>query len=623
MLSPIDILHAKGLKPFQTKQLQRLFQQRIPQSQLLTVEFAERLGSISQDLRHQPISVYLNRRGQVIRVGVGSPFDTQIPALELPRQGEERLCGIRCITTQNHSDGPGQKALTAMALQRLDALITVGVSDQGQGRQRKGGGGTGYVDSVHIAHLIPVTTDGDPGQDRWQVSESLSVYEAAEQNLLDLVQSLEAEFRRQYRARQVENPGDRTILVGLQDREQTHEDLIERLTELARLVETAGGQVLHTLWQRRDGASSKSVIGSGKVQELALLVQDLGSTMVVFDRELTASQVRTLEQQVGVRVVDRSEVILDIFAQRARTRAGKLQVELAQLDYLMPRLAGRGRTMSRLGGGIGTRGPGETQLEMERRTIQRRISKLRQEVDSVRSHRQNLRRRREQAELPVIAIVGYTNAGKSTLLNALTQSEVYAADQLFATLDPTTRRLVLPQGGTVLLTDTVGFLTELPAQLVNAFQATLEEVTEADALLHVVDLSHPQWERQIEAVERLLNDMPLATGPRQLVFNKIDRLDADWLDDVRLLYPEALFVSAHQGTGLGQMKQQLHRFARVQAVYSHHRDPTFEAIEGSSPSASLLTSVMGPGSPEGATDDSDESQVEDQNWSEQDWSSVS
>ncbi len=574
-------MHAKGLKPYQQKQLQRLFQQRIPQNQLLSVEFAERLGSISQELSQQPISVYLNRRGQVIRVGVGSPFETQIPALELPRQGEERLSGIRCITTQSHGDGPGQKALTAMALQRLDALISLGIS--GAGRQRKGGGGTGYVECVHIAHLIPVAPgstpeQGDPDLERWQVSDPLSVYEAAEQSLTELVQNLEAEFRRQYRARQVASQGDRTILVGLHNPDQTYEELMERLSELARLVETAGGQVLHTLWQRRDGANSKSVIGSGKVQELALLVQDLGATMVVFDRELTPSQVRTLETQVGIRVVDRSEVILDIFAQRARTRAGKLQVELAQLDYLMPRLAGRGRTMSRLGGGIGTRGPGETQLEMERRTIQRRISKLRREVDAVRCHRQNLRRRREQADLPVIAIVGYTNAGKSTLLNSLTRSEVYAADQLFATLDPTTRRLELPEGGSVLLTDTVGFLTELPAQLVNAFQATLEEVTEADALLHVVDLSHPQWERQIEAVDRLLNQMPLATGPRQLVFNKIDRSDPDWIEDVRLVYPEAIFVSAQQGTGLADLKQQLQRFAHLQAVYSHHSSRSIPAL---------------------------------------------
>ncbi|ABD01378.1 GTP-binding protein [Synechococcus sp. JA-2-3B'a(2-13)] len=547
---------AKGLKPHQQKQLQRLYQLRLPPDRLVTVEFAQRLGSLTQDLEGQPISVYLNRRGQVIRVGVGSPFETQIPAWELPRQGAERLSGIRCITTQMGEGGPGQKALTAMALQRLDALITLSVSKSG-GHRRRGGAATGFVHRAYLAHLLP------EGERRWQVSEPLPLGILAEQDLQELVAELEDGFRRQVTARQVDLDQDRAILVGLQESGQSYEDLMDGLAELSRLVESAGGQVLQALWQRREGPNSATVIGSGKVQELALLVQDLGANLVVFDRELTPSQVRTLEEAVGVRVVDRSEVILDIFAQRARTRAGKLQVELAQLQYLLPRLAGRGRTMSRLGGGIGTRGPGETQLEMERRAIQRRISKLRQEVEELRRHRQRLRQRREASQIPVVALVGYTNAGKSTLLNALTHAQVYVADQLFATLDPTTRRLELPDQQAVLLTDTVGFLTELPDQLVDAFQATLEEVTEADALLHVVDLSHPNWEGQIEAVETLLDKLPLATGPRQLVFNKIDRLDPEWVEDVRLLYPKALFVSATTGQNLDQLHHTLAQFAAV------------------------------------------------------------
>jgi GTP-binding protein HflX len=545
---------AKGLKPHQQKQLQRLYQLRLPPNRLVTVEFAQRLGSLTQELEGRPISVYLNRRGQVIRVGVGSPFETQIPAWELPRQGAERLSGIRCITTQMGEGGPGQKALTAMALQRLDALITLSVSKSG-GHRRRGGAATGFVHRAYLAHLLP------EGERRWQVSEPLPLGILAEQDLQELVAELEDGFRRQLTARQVDLDQDRAILVGLQESGQSYEDLMDGLAELSRLVESAGGQVLQALWQRREGPNSATVIGSGKVQELALLVQDLGANLVVFDRELTPSQVRTLEEAVGVRVVDRSEVILDIFAQRARTRAGKLQVELAQLQYLLPRLAGRGRTMSRLGGGIGTRGPGETQLEMERRAIQRRIGKLRQEVEELRHHRQRLRQRREGSQIPVVALVGYTNAGKSTLLNALTHAQVYVADQLFATLDPTTRRLELPDQQAVLLTDTVGFLTELPDQLVDAFQATLEEVTEADALLHVVDLSHPNWEGQIEAVETLLDKLPLATGPRQLVFNKIDRLDPEWVEDVRLLYPKALFVSAATGQNLDQLRHTLAQFA--------------------------------------------------------------
>jgi GTP-binding protein HflX len=548
-----EILYGKSLKPYQTKQLQRLYQYRLPQDQLVTLEFAQRLGAISQELDHQPISVFVNRRGQVIRVGVGSPFETQIPALELPRQGVERLSGIRCISTQ--SQPPGEKSLTAMALQRLDALVTLVISRSG-GFRRRGGAATGFIDHVYIAHLVP-----DPVA-RWSVSDPLPLSQVVEQDLNDLVENLEAEFSRNFTAYQVEGSQDRTILVGVQDQGQTQQELFDTLAELARLVETVGGVVLHTLWQRRESMSSTTLIGSGKVQELALRVQDLGANLVVFNRELSPSQVRALEAQVGVRVVDRSEVILDIFAQRARTRAGKIQVELAQLNYLLPRLVGRGQTMSRLGGGIGTRGPGETKLETERRAIQRRITRLRQEVQHLRSHRQRLRQHREQAELPVIAIVGYTNAGKSTLLNVLTQSDVYAADQLFATLDPTTRRLTIPEGGTLLLTDTVGFIAELPSELVEAFQATLEEVTEADALLHVVDLSHPHWEAHIEAVEKLLDDMPIETGPRQLVFNKIDQLSPEWIQDVQILYPQALFVSARQRTNLDTLRQTLYRFGR-------------------------------------------------------------
>jgi GTP-binding protein HflX len=562
----LSFAQAKGLKPYQRKQLQRLYQLRLPPNRLVTVEFAQRLGALTQDLESQPISVYLNRRGQVIRVGLGSPFETQIPAWELPRQGAERLSGIRCITTQVGPGGPSQKALTAMALQRLDALITLSVSPL-EGRLRRGGGATGFVKCAYLAHLVP-----EEGR-RWQVSEPLPLGILAEQDLQELVTELEDGFRRQATARQVDPKQERAILVGLQGPGQSYEDLMDALAELGRLVESAGGQVLQTIWQRRESPDSATVIGSGKVQELALLVQDLGANLVVFDRELTPSQVRNLEETLGVRVVDRSEVILDIFAQRARTRAGKLQVELAQLQYLLPRLAGRGPTMSRLGGGIGTRGPGETQLETERRAIQRRISKLRQEVEELRRHRQRLRQRREGSQIPVVALVGYTNAGKSTLLNALTHAQVYVADQLFATLDPTTRRLELPGQQAVLLTDTVGFLTELPEQLVEAFQATLEEVTEADALLHVVDLSHPNWEGQIEAVEKLLDQMPLTTGPRQLVFNKIDRLDPEWVEDVRLLYPKALFVSAATGQNLDQLRHTLAQFAAAFGSGSLAADP--------------------------------------------------
>jgi GTP-binding protein HflX len=334
------------------------------------------------------------------------------------------------------------------------------------------------------------------------------------------------------------------------------------LTELERLVQTAGGTVLQTLKQKRSHPHHQTVVGEGKVQEIALAAQSAGANLVVFDRDLSPAQVRNLETQIGIRVVDRTEVILDIFAQRAQSGAGKLQVELAQLEYMLPRLTGRGQAMSRLGGGIGTRGPGETKLETERRAIQRRITRLQQEVDQLQAHRARMRQRRQHEEVPSVAVVGYTNAGKSTLLNVLTNAEVYAADQLFATLDPTTRRLVVPDTVTedslaLLLTDTVGFIHDLPPSLLDAFRATLEEVSEADALLHVVDLSHPAWQSQIRSVMKILSEMPIAPGPALVAFNKIDQVDGDTLELAREEYPQAIFISANERLGLETLRRKL------------------------------------------------------------------
>jgi GTP-binding protein HflX len=331
---------------------------------------------------------------------------------------------------------------------------------------------------------------------------------------------------------------------------------------LGRLVDTAGGEVLQTLQQKRSRIHPQTVIGEGKVQEVALTAQTLGANLVVFDRDLSPAQVRNLETQIGVRVVDRTELILDIFAQRAQSGAGKLQVELAQLEYMLPRLTGRGQAMSRLGGGIGTRGPGETKLETERRTIQKRISRLQQEVNQLQAHRCRLRLRRQHREVPSVALVGYTNAGKSTLLNALTNSEVYTADQLFATLDPTTRRLILPHAETgapqeTLMTDTVGFIHELPESLMNAFRATLEEVTEADALLHLVDLSHPAWLGHIRSVRDILAQMPVTPGPALVAFNKIDQVSSETLALAREEFPLAVFISATGRLGLETLRQRL------------------------------------------------------------------
>ncbi|MCF3608339.1 GTPase HflX [Planktothrix agardhii 1033] len=529
----------QGLKASQLKRLQSLYHQRLPGDLITTVEFAQRLAAISTEI-DQPLCAYINRRGQVMRVGVGTPRQTQIPPLELPRYGNGRLSGIRCITTQTSPEPPKEAALTAMAIQRLDILVVLTLT--GGGFQRRGGGETGYIKDTYMAHLVP---------------EMVS-----QQDFLDLVNELETEFEREFVAREVDSSQDKVLLVGVKTDKISPQRFEDGLTELVRLVDTAGGQVLQTLRQKRSHPHPQTVVGEGKVQEIALVAQTIGANLIVFDRDLSPAQVRNLETQIGVRVVDRTEVILDIFAQRAQSGAGKLQVELAQLEYSLPRLTGRGLAMSRLGGGIGTRGPGETKLETERRAIQRRISRLQQEVNQLQAHRSRLRQNRQAQEVPTLALVGYTNAGKSTLLNVLTQSEVYTADQLFATLDPTTRRLEIPdmiteEPLTIVITDTVGFIHELPPPLVNAFRATLEEVTDADALIHLVDLSHSAWESQIESVMQILREMPVTPGPGLLVFNKIDQTDGENLRSAQEKYPQAVYISASKALGLETLRKRM------------------------------------------------------------------
>ena len=320
------------------------------------------------------------------------------------------------------------------------------------------------------------------------------------------------------------NNRERAILVGVELTGDDPEQSLYSLEELAQLADTAGAEVLTQVVQKRSRPDAATLLGKGKVEELAGLCRESGADLVIINRELSQAQARNLEEHAGVRVIDRTQLILDIFARRARTSEGKLQVELAQLNYLLPRLTGRGIAMSRLGGGIGTRGPGETKLEVDRRRIRKRIADLGREIAEVKKHRDLLRRSRKDVLFPLVALVGYTNAGKSTILTKLTGADVLVEDKLFATLDPTTRRVILPNNETVLLTDTVGFIQNLPHHLVAAFRATLEEVVEADLLLHVIDASHPYVEKQIEAVDKVLESLGAVGKPSIMVYNKVDLL---------------------------------------------------------------------------------------------------
>ncbi len=364
-------------------------------------------------------------------------------------------------------------------------------------------------------------------------------------------------------------PRERAFLVGVSLRGKPQLlPLEDSLAELARLAETAGLEVVGEATQRLDHPHPKTFIGPGKVEEVKALVEEFQADVVVFDDELSPRHLRELENAFGekVRLLDRTALILDIFAQHAHTREGALQVELAQYEYRLPRLTrawthlarqtgGGGGRAGRMGG-VGLRGPGERQLEVDRRDIRRRMANLRKELEKVRAHRQRHRARRRKNRLPVVALVGYTNAGKSTLLNRLTQADVYVADQLFATLDPTTRRVELPGGHLALFTDTVGFIQKLPTSLVAAFRATLEEITEADLLLHVIDITHPQAAAQAEAVLQTLAEIGAEHIPVLTVLNKIDRLPApEKASEALRAFPHAVAISALRGDGISALLQ--------------------------------------------------------------------
>jgi GTP-binding protein HflX len=348
---------------------------------------------------------------------------------------------------------------------------------------------------------------------------------------------------------------ERAVLVAACHR--VSEETEASLGELALLADTAGAEAAATVVQQRSRFDPATLVGKGKLSELRAEVAAADADLVVFDNELSPAQERNLSRALGVRVLDRTALILDIFALHAHTREGKVQVELAQHRYRLPRLRGRGVELSRLGAGIGTRGPGETRLEVDQRRIRQRIATLRRELESLTRSRRTKRRRRRRRHLPVVALVGYTNAGKSALLNALTGSDATVEDRLFATLDPTTRRLTLPQGRSVLVSDTVGFVRNLPHQLVEAFRSTLEEAAEADLLLHVVDVAAPDPERRMRVVREVLGQIGAEEIPEVLVGNKIDIADTVEVERFRALWPDAVVVSALSGEGLDGLVQRL------------------------------------------------------------------
>jgi len=531
----------QGLKPNQIRRLEKLYQRRIPPRQIVTQEFARQLSEASHEI-HRQVGVLVNRNGYVEHVVVGNARSIVLPDLKRVRMGADRFRGLRCLHTHLAGEGLTQDDLTDLALLRLDLMAAIDVR------------GDGMPGVVRAAHLLPAN-----GQPSRQVSSDLDeALEGAEPtamwvflepqvpsqidtDFVDLIESLEEELAR---ARHVRNPRDhrdRAILVGVTTGSAA--SVQESLEELRELARSAGVVVLDSIIQRRQKLDPRSLVGRGKLDELIIRSLQLGADLIIFDQNLSPAQVRAINEATDLKIIDRTQLILDIFAQRAQSREGKIQVELAQLKYMLPRLSGSGIEMSRLMGGIGGRGPGETKLEVDRRRVRDRIHLLEKQIEQIRTSRRVQRTRRTRRDLPIISIVGYTNAGKSTLLNALTTSTVTAEDRMFATLDPTSRRLRLPRDQEVIINDTVGFIRDLPPDLITAFRATLEEMEGSDILIHLVDARSAQLESHIASVEKILSDLNLSGIPRLLVFNKSDLLNEDEISNLKQAFA-AVMISA-------------------------------------------------------------------------------
>jgi len=517
----------EGIRASLLREMEALYALEIPEDIFVPEALVAELARFTGIVRRE-ISVYIGRGGDVMDVTVGGTESVPLTDMRI-RRSAHRLSGVRCIHT--HPGGSPELSdvdLTALISLKLDAMAAIGVLD-------------GKATGIQAAFLAePVD-----GEIRTEETGVIAVSRIPQADWMRRIAEADTFYRAGVLAVE-ENEPERVILVGIESEES--------LEELRALAETAGAEVVQTLLQKRDKPDNATYIGSGKVEQLALQAQASTCGAVIIDDELSGAQTRNLERALGVKVVDRTTLILDIFAQRAQSRAGKLQVEMAQLTYKLPRLMGQGTQLSRLGGGIGTRGPGETKLEIDRRRIRDRLSDLREEVDELSRQRATQRARREKSDIPIVALVGYTNTGKSTLLNLLSGASVTAEDKLFATLDPVTRRVPLPDGGEYLLVDTVGFIRKLPHALVDAFRSTLEEAVLADLLVIVSDAGAERIVEQRDVVLEVLGGLGVKDKPIIDAVNKIDTVDEP------PLLPGAVPISAKTGQGIDALTGAIERW---------------------------------------------------------------
>jgi GTPase len=503
-----------GLSPRAQKTLQRIYRRRVPAQAIATPELVRSLADASQQTKRQ-VGALVSRAGSVEWVIVGTASGLMLPDVGRLRAAQGRFRGLRLLHTHLYGEPLTQDDLVDLTRLRLDLVAAIQLSPAFEPR------------AFTWAHCIPAVRD-QPGSLPYRIQPA-QPWGRSLPNFDELIRALEEEFARLGRTRQVKQQRAMLLHIGEKKRGGAARANAS-MRELCSLAETAGVNVADSIIQLRDSVDPKYVMGRGKLEEMLIRAIDLDADVLIFDRELSPAQASAIAARTDLHVIDRTQLILDIFAQRAETRDGKLQVELAQLKYRLPRLGQKDDALSRLTGGIGGRGPGETKLEIGRRRARERVSRLEKELQSLTKQRQERRKQRRASAQPVIAIVGYTNAGKSTLLNTLTGAGVLAEDKLFATLDTRARRLRLPSGVTAVVSDTVGFIRQMPEDLFAAFRATFEEAAEADLLVEVVDSSDPEQDEHQQTTSALIGKLGLEQLPRLTVYNKVDLLSADERD---------------------------------------------------------------------------------------------
>lgn len=494
------------MKPNQIRRIEHIYRRKIPPQKIITPEIARLLSELSNEIRRQ-IGILVGRRGSVEFVIVGDQKGITIPDLSRYRSGILRLRGLRLIHTHLQGEPLTGEDLTDLALLRLDMIMALNVEVNGSS--------SGLL--IHSAHLLP----DNPGKKVWEIDPPTSVSQL-DVDFLKWIQSIEDEFQRGQKSIPLKGATEKAILISVS--RESRESLVNSMEELKELAESSGVFVVDSIIQRPQSISPTTLMGEGKLKDLLVKCMQLGVDLIIFDQNLTPGQMASISDLTELRVLDRTQLILDIFAQRAHTVDGKIQVELAQLKYLLPRLARKTLALSRLTGGIGGRGPGETKLEIDRRRVGDRIHLLEKEIEKLSRRRKQRRSRRSKTGIPILSIVGYANAGKSTLFNLLTRSQFQVEDKFFSTLDTATRRLRFPKIHKVVITDTVGFIKDLPKDLMGAFRPTFDELRESDLLIHLIDISHPRFPEHIDSVEKILMELRLDHIPRVRVFNKEDKL---------------------------------------------------------------------------------------------------